>query len=113
MRMWNVDPKRLCNRHLCGEHVEMHMFAGTLMKGKSIQGYVNKGLVESQRIKERHNELAVEMVRRGMNHKSPLNFYTTLQVGSVDVKESLIELTKRCSACADLILKDRDWENGF
>ena len=36
MRMWNVDPKLMCNKHLLGEHVEMHMFFGTIQKGISM-----------------------------------------------------------------------------
>lgn len=43
MRQWLVDPRCLCDKHLLGEHVEHHMFIGTLRKNKSIQGYLDKG----------------------------------------------------------------------
>ena len=35
MRMWNVDVTKMCNKHLLGEHVEMHMFVGIIIKGTS------------------------------------------------------------------------------
>jgi hypothetical protein len=30
MRMWMVPPKVMCRKHLLGEHVEIHMLAGSL-----------------------------------------------------------------------------------
>ena len=34
MRQWMVDPRLLCRKHLLGEHVENHMFIGTLKRVK-------------------------------------------------------------------------------
>lgn len=99
MRMWGVDPEKMCTKHLLGEHVEMHMFVGTINKGVSIQGYVDKGLVDTTKIKERHDALVVEMTRRGMNHKSPLEYQDRLSLGSVDIRESHEELINRCASC--------------
>jgi len=28
MRMWMLNPKALCRKHLMGEHVEIHMLVG-------------------------------------------------------------------------------------
>ena len=72
MRMWLVNPKHMCQKHLCGEHVEMHMFIGCLIRDKNIDGYIQKGLVEIHNIVKRHNALAREMKKRGMKHKSPI-----------------------------------------
>lgn len=102
MRMWNVDPKSLCRRHLLGEHVEMHMFVGTIRKGVSMKGYIEGGLVETQNIRKRHDQLAEEMTRRGMNHRSPLVEDYVIAEGSVDVAANLVELTRRCPECAAL-----------
>lgn len=99
MRMWKVDPKLLCNKHLLGEHVEMHMFVGTIRRGKSIKGFVETGLVEVHSIKERHAELGAEMVRRGFTHKSPLPDYRSHRSGRVDVKANIVELSRRCPQC--------------
>ena len=104
MRMWNVDPRLMCRKHLLGEHVEMHMFAGTLAKGVSIQGYVDGGLVEVDRIRIRHDELAAEMERRGYRHSSPLrDDCPSFCAGRVNAEENLAELARRCPQCAAAI----------
>lgn len=100
MRMWNVDPKLLCRKHLLGEHVEMHMFIGTLEIGNRMDGYVNGGLVEIHNIRKRHDELAAEMTRRGMKHQSPITSKVELyEAGKVDAATNLVELARRCSEC--------------
>ena len=103
MRMWNVNPKILCNSHMLGEHVEMHFFLGWIKKGKSIKGFIEKGLVEVHNIKKRHDELAEEMIKRGMNHKSPMEDYNFETAGYVNIQENLKELKKRCNKCCYLI----------
>lgn len=101
MRMWNVDPGLMCRRHLLGEHVEMHMFAGCLLRGKSIKGFLDKGLVEVEHVTRRHDELAVEMQRRGFRHISPLvEDYPSFAAGCVDSDANLRELGRRCPDCA-------------
>jgi len=72
MRMWLVDPKILCQKHLCGEHLEMHMFVGSIIKERAVDGYLQNNLLEPKKIKERHDELADEMMRRNYNHKTPI-----------------------------------------
>jgi hypothetical protein len=74
MRMWNVKTKTMCRQHLLGEHLEMHMFAGCLNKGINIEGYLN-GLVETDKLVERHRELVKEMRKRGYKHNSPILKY--------------------------------------
>lgn len=103
MRMWNVPPQLMCNQHLLGEHVEMHMLAGAIRKGTSITGYIVGGLVETNRINSRHDELAKEMVARGMNHYSPLPMVVFKPAsGKVNTEDNLIELARRCRNCAAL-----------
>lgn len=99
MRMWMVDPQLLCDQHLAGEHVETHMFVGAIRKGTSLRGYVAKGLVETQRLRERHDALAAEMQRRGMRHESALPEFSVDPQGSVDPAASLSELARRCVRC--------------
>ena len=99
MRMWKVNVKKLCNKHLLGEHVEMHMFAGSIKKGNSIKGYIETGLVEVHNIKKRHDEIAKEMLRRGMNHQSPLKIPKLRKQGKVCKKRSKKDLIKRCKIC--------------
>lgn len=100
--MWGVDPKLLCQKHLLGEHVEMHMFVGTIRKGISMTGYLEGGLVETPLIAFRHAQLAAEMERRGMNHHSPLPDFAVAPAGKVDSIANLKELARRCPDCAKL-----------
>jgi len=98
--MWNVNPKFLCRQHLLGEHLEQHMFTGSIRKGISMDGYINGGLVEIENIKHRHDELVEEMNSRGMNHKSPLIYdFENMKGGHVDVIENIKELSRRCPEC--------------
>ena len=99
MRMWNVNPEGMCNQHLLGEHVECHMFVGTLNQGKSVKGYLQNGLLEIHNIKKRHDELSREMKRRGMNHKSKLPWYKKIILGKVNSNKNIKELNKRCDKC--------------
>jgi len=97
-----VDPKILCRKHLLGEHVELHMFVGTIQKGVSLDGYVSRGLVDTSKIASRHEALVEEMLARGYNHQSPLPYTDTLGIGKVDSIASAVELCRRCPDCAKL-----------
>ena len=103
MRMWMVEPDLLCRKHLMGEHVELHMLVGSLNKGKSVKGFVRDGLIEVHSARDRHEQLAVEMLRRGYNHKSPLPEFDSFIAGSVNVSDNIEELKKRCTECRERI----------
>lgn len=105
MRMWKVPPKIMCSKHLLGEHLEMHMFASAVKEKKKIDGYLRNGLVEVHHIRKRHEELASEMVRRGMRHKSPLPRFRAYHAGKVDVNNSMRALAKRCRECRKMMEK--------
>ena len=102
MRLWLTDPKLLCDKHLLGEHNECHMFVGTILKGKSIRGYLSKGLLQVHSLRERHEELAAEMLRRGMNHKSPLPEFPIRVAGNISIEGNYEELRRRCKRCEAL-----------
>jgi hypothetical protein len=98
----------MCQKHLCGEHVEMHMFLGSLKQGKKIKGYLEKNLFEPMVLKYRHDELSKEMIRRGYNHKSPINLDECKHVFSlpswerlitIDKEKALGDLLNRCPEC--------------
>lgn len=106
MRMWGVRPAMLCNQHLLGEHVEMHMFIGALRKGSSIEGFIKRGLVEVHRIPERHFHLSQEMLRRGMRHRSPLDLTgVVLWRAGFITPSARHDLRTRCAACAQRMRK--------
>lgn len=108
MRMWNVPVEILCIKHLIAEHVEMHMYLGSIKKGISLKGYIKKGLVEVHNIKNRHDELVEEMLNRGYNHKSELNVENYLwDEGLVDSEQNINELKNRCKYCRERIENGR------
>ena len=102
--MWMVKPWFLCDRHLLGEHVECHMFVGTINAGISVKGYLEGGLLEIHNLKRRHDVLAREMKKRGFRHVSPLlrlkKRYQAGRAGSVSVKANMAELRRRCGFCS-------------
>jgi len=100
MRMWMTDPALLCRQHLLGEHKECHMLAGCIRRGKTLGRYLTDGLVDPTRLRERHDALVAEMVRRGYNHRSPLQEYQYGgPPGCVDSDANLVELARRCPEC--------------
>lgn len=103
MRDWGVNPKVMCRKHLLGNHAELHMLAGTLVKGVSIKGYLEKGIVEVHNIRSHHDAIAEEMVRRGYRHDSPMRDYSSRTEGNISVEQSLQELKRRCPECRKLI----------
>jgi hypothetical protein len=103
MRQRLVDPRLLCTKHLLGEHVEHHMFVGTIRRGISLGGYLDGGLLDTRTLGTRHDELAGEMLRRGMRHNSPLASFSCPPAGAVDPFANLEELARRCPACRSRI----------
>lgn len=106
MRMWNVEVSDMCDKHLLGEHVEMHMFLGSFKKGRSLLGYLEKGFLELHNIKKRHDEIVEEMKLRLMNHNSDLEDYILWEGGYINIEQNIKELSKRCEKCKKLIERD-------
>lgn len=110
--MWMVNPQLLCRRHLLGEHVELHMLAGTLLRGKRLDGFVAKGLLQPASMDDRHNALTAEMLQRGYKHRSPLDrgalaealagYPEHIRAAKVDVEQAHRDLVARCPDCAAL-----------
>lgn len=102
MRMWMVPPRKMCRKHLLGEHVEIHMAVATLRLGRSVDGFLKKGLLELGSLRRRHDELVAEMLRRGYRHASPLGAVPRRTAGKVDPKANARELARRCAHCRRL-----------
>lgn len=101
MRMWMIEPKQLCAKHLLGEHFEIHKAVGNLRNsGKWTNALTEKGFLEPQNFKSRHDSLSQEMIARGFTHNSPLktNDINT-QNGFVDINRSIQDLQERCESC--------------
>ncbi len=76
MRIWDVPVYRLCRQHLLGEHRELHALWTVITKEK--RGYARHPETERWRGKlaalyQRHEDLVIEMGRRGYRHESPLD----------------------------------------
>lgn len=106
MRMWMISPSLLCNKHILGEHGEIHKHRHNFVKKHSMSGRLSPVVqIEPMMMEYRHDELAEEMLRRGMNHKSPyeqpdishLPFQE--QYARVDKANSMKDLSDRCADC--------------
>lgn len=76
MRIWDINPKKLCNQHLFGEHRELHAIWSILTNDK--KGYrhhpeTKRWVGKNKALFVRHEQLLKEINRRGYNHNSPLN----------------------------------------
>ena len=97
-----VPPRQMCRKHLLGEHVEIHMAVASLRLGKSVAGFLEKGLLELASLRRRHDELVSEMMRRGYRHSSPLGRVPRRKGGKVDRRANARELARRCAECRRL-----------
>jgi hypothetical protein len=76
MRIWDVPVACLCRQHLLGEHRELHALWTVITEEK--RGYARHPETERWRGKlaalyRRHEDLVIEMGRRGYRHQSPLD----------------------------------------
>jgi hypothetical protein len=110
--MWMVDPDKMCDQHLLGEHHETHVFLGRIEKGMSISQYTTRGMLEPTALWVRHEQLVREMARRGMIHQSPFPAKTEFKRllrglpreelnAKVDPIWSLSLLRSRCERCRE------------
>lgn len=75
MRIWDIPVEDLCQKHLLGEHRELHAIWTILTQNK--KGYIRHP--ETQRwigklgaLYKRHTQQVIEMEKRGYKHSSPL-----------------------------------------
>lgn len=91
MRIWDIEPTRLCRQHLLGEHRELHAVWAIITEGK--RGYANHPETRRWRgrlraLYLRHEALVAEMERRGYHHRTPLQ--VALASGE-DVQEEYVD----------------------
>jgi len=101
-----LPPNMMCNKHLLGEHGELHKFLPSWKKKQSISGRLNPIVqMEPLSYKYRHDEIVEEMLIRGMKHKSPLkqpdfDYLSRHEIfATVDMLYNLIDLASRCDDC--------------
>jgi len=76
MRIWDIEPKYLCPKHLVAAHHELHAIWNILTKNK--KGYrqhpeTQRWVGKLKALYQRHEKLVQELQRRGYQHRSPLN----------------------------------------
>jgi len=107
MRMWMIPPEQLCDKHLLGEHGEIHKFRPLFVKGVCIDGRIKPVVqIEPASMKARHDALTLEMERRfnkkyNSEYEQPdLSCYADEQVNAkADVEFNRFDLARRCPDC--------------
>lgn len=111
MRVWDLPVQYLCDKHLLGQHLEIHTMHSVIVNNR--KGYAKHPETMRWRGHEAElrgvHELTVrEMIKRGFNHKSPLDgtYDSNIQVlGQVDPLWRQIEELRRkyCNCNIDAI----------
>lgn len=76
MRVWDVPVEMLCDKHLLGQHLEIHTMHSVIVNNK--RGYANhpetvRWRNNTEELRLVHDQTVQEMLRRGMKHKSPID----------------------------------------
>ena len=110
MRMWMINPELLCNKHLLGEHGEIHKHRHNFEKKHKITKRISPVVqIEPESMEKRHNALAIEMQRRRYNHQSPyiqpdISYLNDNErFAKADLSVSIIDLKNRCPECSSRI----------
>ena len=77
MRIWDLPPVKLCNKHLLGEHAELHAIWNILAHNKRGYSHHPETIRWAGKLKvlySVHDNIAKEMLKRGFMHKSKLDF---------------------------------------
>jgi len=105
MRMWMIDPSKMCTQHIVGEHMEIHKHRHNFVKKHSISGRIKPIVqIEPLAMKKRHDVL----VKYLKNHKSPYTLPDLSHLpkeelnAKVDIDYSYNDLISRCDKCGKL-----------
>jgi hypothetical protein len=94
MRIWDIPPEKLCRYHLLGEHSEQHAIWSILTQNKKGFSYHPETIRWKGKLKalyDRHQKVVEEMLKRGMQHNSPLDKSNAIGVEYQDVFVNTIE----------------------
>lgn len=86
--MWDVDPRKLCRKHLLGEHREIHALFTILREDRSAYRKHPETIRWEGKLPalaHRHDRVVEEMRKRGYGHYSPLP-----EVAGSDVQDQLL-----------------------
>lgn len=99
MRIWDIEPKYLCRKHLLAEHRELHGLWNILTKHGARGGYSRhpetlRWVGKQKALYNRHELLVEEFVRRGYKHHTPLEKRLAVGIGDQKVFLNTIEEQK-------------------
>ena len=103
MRIWDIEPEKLCRNHLLGEHRELHAIWSIIINNKKGYAHHPEVLRWKRKLKAlylRHEQLVVEMKKRKYIHQSPLD--STKASGEKIQKDVVDSIPKQIE-----ILKDK------
>lgn len=100
MRVWDIDPKQLCRKHLLAEHRELHGLWNILTKHEGKGGYSRhpetlRWVGKQKALYYRHETLVKEFLRRHYQHHTPLDIRFAIGSGSQQVFINTIEEQKQ------------------
>jgi hypothetical protein len=109
MRMWMLPVETLCQKHLLGEHGEIHKHRHNFEKKHSITGRISPIVqIEPLKMTESHDDIAFEMKRRGLNHNSEYIYMPSLDYLSDAERNAKVNrdiskqaLHERCKICKE------------
>ena len=103
--MWMVDPKIMCPHHLIEEHYILHKELRHWKNMYHINGRILNNSIEPKSYKKRHDDLASEMLSRGMHHSCDIEqpdfsyLYEYEKKFVIDREKSLRTLLGICKSC--------------
>ena len=113
MRIWDIEPKCLCNKHLVAEHRELHGLWNILTIHGGEGGYSKhpetlRWVGKAKALYLRHENLIVEFTSRGFKHNTPLDEKLAIGESSQEVyintpaeQEEILKL-KQCDCLLHL-----------
>lgn len=99
MRIWDIHPKYLCQKHLLAEHRELHGLWNILTKHNGQGGYSRhpetlRWVGKTRALFDRHAILVSEFLRRGYQHHSPLDERLAVGKGKQHILITAISVQK-------------------
>ncbi len=112
MRIWDINPKYLCRKHLLAEHRELHGLWNILTKHSGKGGYSRhpetlRWFGKQKALYLRHEALVKEFSKRGYKHHTPLETRFAIGQGKQNkfintLKEQRILLKNKGCECFTL-----------
>jgi len=115
MRMWLIDPRLLCMKHLKLEHKDLHSIVKNLNSGINLDLYIVRGDIDPSNVFTRHEIVEQELQLRGVYTNSPLHKFECKALetwyGKVNINlgRSLSDLSSACPSCHKRISSLVSW----